>query len=83
MYSWMDVASRTERVYQSVLDGERIPIIERLRRYYGCGVWAGKLFCCVIVCNYLMSFFWEWLYPKEDIDIVPSFDMDAYRELTN
>ncbi|KAJ1927259.1 Phosphatidylinositol N-acetylglucosaminyltransferase GPI3 subunit [Tieghemiomyces parasiticus] len=32
MYSWMDVAVRTERVYLSIMDLESPPLIERLRR---------------------------------------------------
>ncbi|KAJ4857580.1 PIGA (GPI anchor biosynthesis) domain-containing protein [Trichoderma breve] len=45
MYSWSNVAMRTERVGYN---GSRIrdfALIDRLKRYYGCGIWAGKLFC--------------------------------------
>ncbi|KAI7826332.1 phosphatidylinositol N-acetylglucosaminyltransferase [Kickxella alabastrina] len=37
MYSWHNVAERTERVYLKVVDAEEPPLIERFRRYYGCG----------------------------------------------
>ena len=48
----MNVAMRTERVYDGMIAGERGALIDRLKRYYGCGVWAGKLFviCCIIDC---------------------------------
>lgn len=50
MYSWTDVAERTERVYEGICMGERVGLMERLKRYYGCGIWAGKLFVlCVVV----------------------------------
>ena len=69
MYSWTDVAQRTERVYDGIsghlseadfygydsadaggLSATRgragvqsFALIDRLKRYYGCGIWAGKL----------------------------------------
>lgn len=33
MYSWDDIAYRTERVYLSAMDVEPPPLVERLRRY--------------------------------------------------
>lgn len=81
MYSWSDVAERTEKVYEKMLLGRKLPLIERLRRYYGCGVWAGKLFCIVVVVNYLFMIFLEWLIPRRDIDLVPKFNMEKYKKL--
>ena len=93
MYSWTDVAQRTERVYDAITgnmeqpflsgirpDGEwnalrtksnmqRYALIDRLKRYYGCGAWAGKLFCLCAVIDYLILFFLELLAPRKDIDI--------------
>lgn len=54
MYSWTDVAERTERVYEGICKGERVGLMERLKRYYGCGVWAGKLFVLCVVVDYLI-----------------------------
>ncbi|KAL0640835.1 Phosphatidylinositol N-acetylglucosaminyltransferase GPI3 subunit [Maublancomyces gigas] len=54
MYSWTDVAERTERVYEGICRGERVGLMERLKRYYGCGVWAGKLFVLCVVVDYLI-----------------------------
>lgn len=80
MYSWRDVAERTERVYQGIMGdipkdefygyypgpswetGGRVrsfPLIDRLKRYYGCGVWAGKLFCLCAVIDFLLFAFLE------------------------
>ncbi|KAI0517408.1 glycosyltransferase family 4 protein [Xylaria bambusicola] len=44
-------------------------LIDRLKRYYGCGVWAGKLFCLCVVIDYLIFIFCEWWWPKDQIDI--------------
>ncbi|KAI9797337.1 MAG: Phosphatidylinositol N-acetylglucosaminyltransferase gpi3 subunit [Piccolia ochrophora] len=94
MYSWTDVAERTERVYDGisgVLGEEQFygyrsgssggwtasrgragvqsfALIDRLKRYYGCGIWAGKLFCLCAVIDYLLFVFLELWAPRGDID---------------
>lgn len=92
MYSWSDIARRTERVYDLItgsppaLDNEgfydeqwthygqpayspSFSLMDRLKRYFGCGVWAGKLFVIVVVVDYLIYCFLEIMYPREKIDI--------------
>ncbi|KAI9845908.1 MAG: hypothetical protein M1837_004444 [Sclerophora amabilis] len=95
MYSWTDVAERTERVYNGisgVLSEEEFygrhsgtaggwsatrgragvqsfALIDRLKRYYGCGIWAGKLFCLCVVVDYLLFVFLEIWAPRAGIDI--------------
>lgn len=92
MYSWANVALRTERVYDGVTgtipeeafygfdtggyNGSRVrnfALIDRLKRYYGCGIWAGKLFCLCVVIDYLFFLFLEWYFPRENIDICPDW----------
>ncbi|PTU23160.1 hypothetical protein P175DRAFT_0475126 [Aspergillus ochraceoroseus IBT 24754] len=91
MYSWTDVARRTERVYKGISGdispqefygyypgdiwepgGDRVrnfSLIDRLKRYYGCGVWAGKLFCLCVVIDFIIYLFLEMLFPRANIDI--------------
>lgn len=93
MYSWTDVAQRTERVYDGITgaiseeefygvyaDGswnaarvragvQSYALIDRLKRYYGCGVWAGKLFCLCAIIDYLIFFFLEIWAPRADVDL--------------
>ncbi|KAF2461933.1 glycosyltransferase family 4 protein [Lineolata rhizophorae] len=96
MYSWTDVARRTERVYDGisgVLSEEEFygyrdagsaagwsatrgragvqsfALIDRLKRYYGCGIWAGKLFCLCVIVDYLLFVFLELWAPRANIDI--------------
>ncbi|KAH8819230.1 phosphatidylinositol N-acetylglucosaminyltransferase GPI3 subunit [Xylogone sp. PMI_703] len=92
MYSWTDVARRTERVYDGIsgalsesefygydsygVSGTRgrsgvqsFALIDRLKRYYGCGIWAGKLFCLCVVIDYLLFILLEFVAPRENIDI--------------
>ncbi|QIW96162.1 hypothetical protein AMS68_001680 [Peltaster fructicola] len=91
MYSWSDIARRTERVYDLITgtspasdnlqhyDNEwetygalasiqSFALIDRLKRYYGCGIWAGKLFVLVAVIDYLLYCLLEFCYPRADID---------------
>ena len=93
MYSWTDVAERTERVYDGITGAlseeefygdnsgggwsatrgragvQSFALIDRLKRYYGCGIWAGKLFCLCVVIDYLIFEFLEMWAPRANIDI--------------
>ncbi|KAJ0163659.1 Phosphatidylinositol N-acetylglucosaminyltransferase gpi3 subunit [Colletotrichum tanaceti] len=95
MYSWTNVAIRTERVYHgitgelseaefygfdaanpSTFGNSRVrsfTLIDRLKRYYGCGIWAGKLFCLCVIVDYLLFLFLELWFPREQIDICPEW----------
>lgn len=93
MYSWTNVAERTERVYDGITGAlsekefygdtsgggwsatrgragvQSFALIDRLKRYYGCGIWAGKLFCLCAVVDYLLLMFLEMWAPRTNIDI--------------
>jgi phosphatidylinositol N-acetylglucosaminyltransferase subunit A len=69
MYSWHDIASRTENVYNEISSRSPLPLIDRLKRYYGCGAWAGKLFCLLVALDFLVLWFLEFCYPRENIDV--------------
>ncbi|KAJ2787240.1 Phosphatidylinositol N-acetylglucosaminyltransferase GPI3 subunit [Coemansia interrupta] len=79
MYSWHDVAERTERVYLKIADAREPPLIERFRRYYGCGLVAGKLFCLVAAVDFLIGVVLAWLWPSERIEPARAFDYARYR----
>ena len=48
-------------------------LIDRLKRYYGCGIWAGKLFCVCVVVDYLIYVLLEVLAPRGGIDVAVSW----------
>ncbi|KAJ4307281.1 Phosphatidylinositol N-acetylglucosaminyltransferase GPI3 subunit [Collariella sp. IMI 366227] len=102
MYSWTNVAMRTERVYNGIsgaiseaefygydaaADGaagswsatrgrsgvQSFALIDRLKRYYGCGIWAGKLFCICVVVDYFIFLVLEVLFPRDKIDLCPDW----------
>lgn len=71
MYSWENVARRTENVYDSIdMSKLNVPLFERLRKYYCCGPFAGKLFALCAIVDIFIYMILEWLYPAEHIDKV-------------
>ncbi|KAG2635037.1 hypothetical protein PVAP13_2NG315000 [Panicum virgatum] len=71
LYSWDDVAKRTEIVYDRAVQSLTTNLLDRLPQYLTCGVWAGKLFCLVMIINYLLWCLLEFLQPAEGIEEVP------------
>lgn len=80
MYNWKDVAERTEKVYERISNEQSIPLIDRLSKYYGCGTWAGKIFCMIVALNFILWQILEWLFPREDIEIAVDFPYEEYNE---
>ena len=59
-------------------------LIERLKRYYGCGIWAGKLFCLCVIVDYLLYVILEICAPRSHIDICrnwPKKDLNDGKEM--
>ena len=69
MYSWADVARRTEKVYDDVFKRENTLLINRLIKYYNSGSWAGILYVLCIVTDFLILGILEILYPKDKVDL--------------
>jgi len=80
MYTWDDVAERTEKVYDRIIDRKPLPLIDRLRKYYGCGLWAGKLFCMLVALGYIIWRFLEWISPRENIEVAIDFPFEEYKQ---
>ncbi|KAG9324491.1 hypothetical protein KVV02_006085 [Mortierella alpina] len=81
MYSWVNVAERTEKVYDAILQTRDPPLIERLRSYYGCGVFVGKLFCIMIALDYLFWVYLEWILPRDEIEVAPKFPYKKFKKM--
>ena len=104
MYSWQDIAQRTERVYDGIsgvlshdefyqgaspggwtatrgrAGVQSFALIERLKRYYGCGIWAGKLFCLCVIVDYLLYVFLEIFAPRSRIDLAKDWPKKLPKE---
>ncbi|KAK4604653.1 hypothetical protein RGQ29_012927 [Quercus rubra] len=71
LYDWHDVAKRTEIVYDRALKCSNQSLLERLSRYLACGAWAGKLFCLVMIIDFLLWRLLQLWKPADDIEVVP------------
>ncbi|KAL2920231.1 Phosphatidylinositol N-acetylglucosaminyltransferase GPI3 subunit [Polyrhizophydium stewartii] len=54
MYSWTDVAARAEEVYRCAMEMPAVGLAERLLRYNGCGVFAGKLAAMIMAVDFII-----------------------------
>jgi phosphatidylinositol glycan class A protein len=81
MYNWHDVARRTERVYDRMQAESPPTLMQRLHKYHACGPVAGKLFCCIVLLDYLLWRLFEWLSPREQIDRAPDFPYALYSNM--
>ncbi|KPJ16222.1 Phosphatidylinositol N-acetylglucosaminyltransferase subunit A [Papilio machaon] len=66
MYNWMDIARRTEIVYNKILLNKNKPLGQQLRSYLTSGVWP---FLLVISLMYLLLQLAERIYKRKHIDI--------------
>lgn len=69
MYSWINVAARTESVYELVTDTENVTLAERYRRYMTAGRFGSVVVCFIITCMHLLWQLWEFLLPAADIEL--------------
>ncbi|ODV97811.1 hypothetical protein PACTADRAFT_36975 [Pachysolen tannophilus NRRL Y-2460] len=77
MYDWSDVARRTENVYNSIDDEDiNLNLIDRLKKYYSGGPWAGKLYVLCAVVDIFLYIFLEWWFPRDNIDVVKKWPND-------
>ncbi|KAL0875019.1 hypothetical protein Bca101_024724 [Brassica carinata] len=77
MYSWQDVAKRTENVYDRALkcSNRRINNIKMMvGKFLSRGASAGKIFCMVMIIDYLLWRLLELLQPDDDIEEAPDIN---------
>ncbi|KAL9266689.1 Phosphatidylinositol N-acetylglucosaminyltransferase subunit A-like protein [Drosera capensis] len=79
LYSWHDVAKRTERVYDRAMGCSDQSLLERLSRYLSCGAWAGKLFSLVMIVEYLFWCLLKVWQPAEEIEEVPDVHLPQHQ----
>ncbi|XP_057708256.1 phosphatidylinositol N-acetylglucosaminyltransferase subunit A isoform X2 [Corythoichthys intestinalis] len=72
LYTWRNVAERTEKVYDRVCGEEVLPLDRRLRRLRThCGPVAGSIFAFVAVLDFLFLLFLQWWLPDWLVDKAP------------
>jgi phosphatidylinositol N-acetylglucosaminyltransferase subunit A len=68
MYNWLNVAHRTEIVYDEIELTVRPTLAARLMKYYTVGPWAGLAVCFLIAALHLYCCVCERLWPEESIE---------------
>lgn len=78
MYSWDDVARRTEKVYERIMTrAPDAPLLHRLQLYYALGPVAGVLACVLVAVLHLYAWWLEVQTPAASIE--RAVDMRSYR----
>ncbi|XP_062313095.1 phosphatidylinositol N-acetylglucosaminyltransferase subunit A [Osmerus eperlanus] len=74
LYTWRNVAERTEKVYDKVVGQEVLPLDRRLFRLRShCGPVAGAIFSFMAILDFLFLLLLQWLRPDSVMDVA----MDA------
>ena len=77
-YSWQSVAERTEKVYYRAMEQKKdLRILNRMKKYYDIGPLLGKVCAVIVLIDWLLLAFWEWVYPKESIERAIEFNVNA------
>jgi len=71
MYSWTEVAKRTETVYKNIIGMEIPPLSTRFLRYLTVGPFAGLAVCFIVACMHFLNLLCTYLWPAEYIEEVP------------
>jgi len=73
MYTWIDVAKRTEVVYNNIASSKKPSLAQRLVKYRTVGVWAGVAASCIVIGLHILWYICELLWPAQDIEICYDF----------
>lgn len=77
LYSWRNVAERTEKVYDFAQSAPNPSMLARLKTSLTWGSFAGLWAVMYCIMEAILLFVVETLLPAEDIDILPSFDRNT------
>ncbi|KAF9226232.1 glycosyltransferase family 4 protein [Gyrodon lividus] len=69
-YDWMEVAERTETVYNTVIRSDPIDFWTRMQRTMDLGPFAGLIYTTILIVDCLFFLLLEWWMPREDVDFV-------------
>ena len=73
LYTWQNVAARTENVYNSIEKVDEPDIATKLKRYSHTGPVAGKLFMLIAAFNFFLLWLVHWWLPDDKIEYAADF----------
>ena len=56
--------------------------LTRKDRYYGTGLIFGKMLCLIICVDYILLAWLDFLYPRDEIDRAPKFELTKWKEVS-
>ena len=74
LYSWHNVAARTERVYQKVMERPQSSLLTRIKMSCTMGLISGPGQVILYIIALTLLWICELFFPKENIDIAEDFD---------
>ncbi|PVD36661.1 hypothetical protein C0Q70_03647 [Pomacea canaliculata] len=83
MYTWANIAARTEIVYNLVDKTPGRELGARLLRYYRCGPVAGKLFVIAALLNLLFLTVLSIIFPAQNVEAAPDLKVFAQHQHKN
>jgi len=78
-YSWRYVAEQTEKVYDFAMQQPSMNTLEILKHALSWGPLVGCFAVVFQVLEWVLSCFYSWLMPEEEIDIVRNFNVRRYQ----
>lgn len=73
IYSWEKVSRNVTNIYYHVLSKPEPSLYERFKRLYHLSNYFGKLVIMMIAIAYIEWAIFEWLFPRDEIDISPNW----------
>jgi phosphatidylinositol glycan class A protein len=80
IYSWRQVAERTEKVYDFVMDQPVPNIMSRIKSSFSWGPVVGLFALLFTIIEAITLCITEKLFPENDIDIARNFDSNRYNK---
>mmetsp|Transcript_971 Transcript_971/g.1735 ORF Transcript_971/g.1735 Transcript_971/m.1735 type:complete len:408 (+) Transcript_971:591-1814(+) len=78
MYSWRQVAERTERVYNFIMEKPVMNSFNRLKSNFSWGPVVGLFAVIYQVLEFILFRLTEWFFPESEIDIPRNFNANQY-----
>lgn len=79
MYNWLDVAERTEKVYNAIASSKIPKFSTRILRYLTAGPFVGLVACFFMTLLYLYRLVLEYCFPSSNIEICPDIIINGNR----
>lgn len=77
MYSWPEVAKRTETVYNTIISNRILTLAMRLTRYATVGLFSGFFTCFLAGFVHILFKFCEFIWPSSQIEVCPDIKLGA------